>query len=125
MKYNPNSITVISFDKVVADIGNFNTLPREIRAEIRDADLLWSHGFQEMVGSRDRVALFSMGGYWRKNRRGRTAEYQRGKGQFTATSYGSKRWQWDGRVLRQLQQPCPNCGHLLPPTGGHTTAVSP
>jgi hypothetical protein len=94
------TITVISLDKTIADIGNFDELPQQVRTKIRMADTIWSEGFQSILGSRNRVLQFSLGGYWKHGRSG-LQPYRPNTGQFVCTSYGSRRWQWDGCFLRR------------------------
>lgn len=63
-------------------------LPAEIREEIEGVHLIYSQGFQELLGqAEDRTIIWSAGGHWSKDR-------------FVVENYGSKQWQWDGEILK-------------------------
>jgi len=88
-----NEATVISFDKKIGDIKNFKELPEEIQKEIEDSDSITSHGFQELNGYNGRQVVWSAGGPW-------TGKDEKDK--FVITSYGSNKWQWDGKNLKKV-----------------------
>lgn len=80
-------MTVINFTKTTRDIANLHRLPVRLQKEIEGSNMITSHGFQEMLGYLGRKIVWAAGGYWDRNR-------------FYVTSYGSRKYQWDGRVLR-------------------------
>lgn len=89
-----NHITIISFDKTIEDIANFEELPKPIKMELKGAHL-YSRGFQEILGYNDeRTIILSCGGHW-------ISEGPK-KDLFTVLNYGSKRFQWDGQVLKSI-----------------------
>jgi hypothetical protein len=94
-----DTITVINFNKKASDIGNFYRLPEKIKNEIQDANQIVVRGFQELYGlDKDRVMSWSLGGYWTSHSK---------DAKFIGENYGSKKTQWDGRVLRKA---CKHCG---------------
>jgi len=83
-----STITIIDFTKTPKDIKNLSELPAEIREEIEGVHLIYSQGFQELLGqAEDRTIIWSAGGHW-------------SKGRFVVQNYGSKQWQWDGEILK-------------------------
>jgi hypothetical protein len=83
-----STITIIDFTKTPKDIKNLSELPAEIREEIKGVHLIYSQGFQELLGqAEDRTIIWSAGGHWSKDR-------------FVVENYGSKQWQWDGEILK-------------------------
>lgn len=83
-----STITIIDFTKTPKDIKNLSELPAEIREEIEGVHLIYSQGFQELLGqAEDRTIIWSAGGHWSKDR-------------FVVENYGSKQWQWDGEILK-------------------------
>jgi len=83
-----STITIIDFTKTPKDIKNLSELPAEIRDEIEGVHLIYSQGFQELLGqAEDRTIIWSAGGHWSKDR-------------FVVENYGSKQWQWDGEILK-------------------------
>jgi hypothetical protein len=82
----PSQITIISFDKTIEDIANYEDLPKVIREEMLGVSL-YSSGHQEILGQIGRQIVLSIGGHWRDNK-------------FVAQNYGSKNYQWDGKILK-------------------------
>lgn len=83
-----STLTIIDFTKTPKDIKNLSELPAEIREEIEGVHLIYSQGFQELLGqAEDRTIIWSAGGHWSKDR-------------FVVENYGSKQWQWDGEILK-------------------------
>jgi len=90
------SVTIISFNKSISDIENFNELPEEIKKEIKAVEVIESRGFQELLGFSGRKVVWSLGGGWSKDSKD-------GEDTFTATSFGSSNWQWNGSNLRRTE----------------------
>jgi hypothetical protein len=94
-------IKVISRQNIsYSQIKNFDKLPSEIKKEIINSNLIETSGFSELLGYSKGKVLFSIAGYWDDSGLNQVPISSQAK--FTATSYGSNSWQWDGLNLKAV-----------------------
>jgi len=57
-------MTIIDFSHDIKEILNFDELPIDVQKAIKEAEVIESRGFQELIGLQGRKLIFSAGGHW-------------------------------------------------------------
>ena len=93
-----NDITVINYSTSKDKIGNYNELPQEVKSEIDKADNIFVEGFRGLLGHKNKIAIWSAGGHWEKEKWLGDDKYEaipQDKQKFIIETFGSKTIQWN------------------------------